>query len=398
VSDISERLEELRRSGLHRRLRLVEGPQGPRVLLDGREVLLLCSNNYLGLADHPRVRREAAAAAMHWGAGAGASRLISGNMAPHRELEQRLAAFKGSPSALLFGSGYLANTGTIASLAGRDEVVFSDELNHASIIDGCRLSRAERFVYRHRDMEHLAWGLRKAGDRASLIATDGVFSMDGDIAPLGALVELARTHRCRLLVDEAHGTGAMGPGGRGAVAEAGLSGEVDVIVGTLGKALGSYGAYVCASTEITELLINSARPFIFSTAPPPPSVGAAAAALELLTSRPDRVERLQRNAELMRSELRACGLDPGLSRTQIIPIVVGEAGRATALCERALERGVFAQAIRPPTVPEGTSRLRLTVMSTHREAELRRASRMLAAAAREPELPAGEAGALHEAA
>jgi 8-amino-7-oxononanoate synthase len=383
VDDVSERLEELRRSGLHRRLRMVDGPQGPRVLLDGTEVLLLCSNNYLGLAEHPRVRRAAAEAAMRWGAGAGASRLISGSMAIHRRLEERLAAFKGTASALLFGSGYLANTGTIAALSGRGEVVLSDELNHASIIDGCRLSRAERFIYRHRDVEHLAWGLRRARGRASLIVTDGVFSMDGDLAPLAELVELARRHGTRLLVDEAHGTGAIGPGGRGAVAEAGLTDEVDVIVGTLGKALGSYGAYVCASPEIIELLINSARPFIFSTAPPPPSVGAAAAALELLESRPDRVQRLRRNAELMSSELRAAGLEPGSSGTQILPIIVGEAGAATALCERALERGAFAQAIRPPTVPEGTSRVRLTVMATHRGAELRRAARALAGAARE---------------
>ena len=392
--DVARRLDELRRSGLHRRLRLVESPQGPRVTLDGTEVLLLCSNNYLGLANHPRVRRAAGAAAMRWGAGAGASRLVSGDMGPHRALERRLAAFDGAESALLFGSGYLANTGTIATLVGRDEVVLSDELNHASIIDGCRLSRAERFVYRHRDTEHLAWGLRKAGRRASLIVTDGVFSMDGDVAPLAELAELSRRHRCRLLVDEAHATGAIGPGGRGAVAEAGLTGEVDVVVGTLGKALGSYGAYVCASSETIELLVNSARPFIFSTAPPPPSVGAAAAALELLTSSPDRVERLARNAGVLRAELRAGGLDPGESRTQILPIVVGEPRAATALCELALERGVFAQAIRPPTVPAGTSRLRLAVMATHREAELRHAARVLVGAARE----LGVGGALDRAA
>jgi 8-amino-7-oxononanoate synthase len=398
VQDVSERLEELSRLGLHRRLRLVEGPQGPRVLLDGTEVLLLCSNNYLGLAEHPKVREAAAEASMRWGAGAGSSRLVSGNMSPHRHLEQRLADFKGTGSALLFGSGYLANTGTIAALAGRGEVVFSDELNHASIIDGCRLSRAERFVYRHRDTDHLAWGLRRARDRAALIVTDGVFSMDGDVAPLTELLGLARRSQCRLLVDEAHATGAVGPGGRGSVADAGLASEVDVVVGTLGKALGSYGAYVCASPQVTELLVNTARSFIFSTGLPPPSVGAASAALELLGSEPERVERLRGNAEAMRSELRAAGLDPGTSRTQILPVVVGEADRATALCERALEYGVFAQAIRPPTVPQGTSRLRLTVMATHRRQELRRAARTLAAAARELALPAGEAGALHEAA
>ena len=381
MSDVAARLAKLRRAGLHRRLRLIEGPQGPRVLLDGAEVLLLCSNNYLGLADHPRVRLAAAEAAERYGAGAGASRLISGDMEPHGRLEQRLAEFEGCEAALLFGSGYLANTGTVATLAGPGEVVFSDELNHASIIDGCRLSRAETFVYRHRDVEHLAWGLRESAGRPALIVTDGVFSMDGDVAPLHELAGLARRSGCRLMVDEAHGIGALGPGGRGAVAAAGLSDEVDVIVGTLGKALGSYGAYVCASAELRDLLINAARPFIFSTAPPPPSVGAALAALELLASRPGIVEHLRRNAAVIREALSAHGLDVGASRTQIVPVMVGDARRAMALCERALEGGVFAQAIRPPTVPRGTSRLRLTVMANHRADELRDAARVIARAA-----------------
>jgi 8-amino-7-oxononanoate synthase len=383
MTDIADRLEELREAGLYRRLRLVSGPQGPRVLLDGREVLLLCSNNYLGLADHPRVRRAAAEAAMRWGTGAGASRLICGNMTLHRRLEERLADFAGAESGLLFGSGYLANTGAIASLTRAGEVVFSDELNHASIVDGCRLSRAETFVYNHGDFDHLAWGLRKAEGRGSLIATDGVFSMDGDVAPLSSLVELARRYDCRLLVDEAHATGTIGPDGRGAVAEAGLGEEVDVIVGTLGKALGSYGAYVCASREIVELLVNTARPFIFSTALPPSAVAAALAALELIEARPGRIDRLRRNGELMRRELAAAGLDPGESRTHILPIVVGDEDSAVELCERALERGVFAQAIRPPTVPAGTSRLRITVMATHREAELRQAANVIGTAARD---------------
>jgi glycine C-acetyltransferase/8-amino-7-oxononanoate synthase len=383
VTEVAERLEELRDRGLYRRLRLVHGPQGPRVLLGGRPVLLLCSNNYLGLADHPRVRAAAAEAAMRWGAGAGASRLISGTMEPHRSLEVRLAEFKGYEAALLFGSGYLANTGTIASLAGAGEVVFSDELNHASIVDGCRLSRAETFVYRHCDLDHLAWGLKKAGERASLIVTDGLFSMDGDVAPLTQLLELARRHRCRLMVDEAHATGALGPGGRGSVAEAGLSGEVDVVVGTLGKALGSYGAYVCADAETVDLLLNTARPFVFSTAPAPPAVGAATAALELLRSHPHRVERLQANAARLRSALAAEGLFPGRSRTQVVPVEVGDAEQTMGLCERVLERGVFAQGIRPPTVPEGSSRLRFTVMSTHRAGELERAARLVGGAARE---------------
>jgi 8-amino-7-oxononanoate synthase len=381
--DLHERLAELESSGLRRRLRLIGGPQGPRVLLDGEPVLLLCSNNYLGLAGHPRLREAAADAALALGTSAGASRLISGTMSIHTELEARLAEFKGTESALLFGAGYLANTGTIATLARRGEVVFSDELNHASIIDGCRLASAETFVYRHADTEHLEWGLRRARGRAALIVTDGVFSMDGDVAPLGELAILARRHRCRLLVDEAHATGCMGPGGRGSVAAAGLTSEVDVIVGTLGKALGGYGAYVCGSRDLADFLVNSARPFIFSTAPPPPVVAAASAALDLLLERPDRVERLRANSAALRSALRAQRLKPIGSETQIVPLVVGEADDAMAICERLLDGGVFAQAIRPPTVPPGTCRLRLTVMATHRMDDLRHAARVIGAAARE---------------
>jgi 8-amino-7-oxononanoate synthase len=389
VTDVAERLEELRDRGLYRQLRLIDGPQGPQVMLDGRPVLLLCSNNYLGLADHPKVREAAAEAAMRWGAGAGASRLISGNMEPHRRLEARLAEFKGYDAALLFGSGYLANTGAIAALAGAGEVVFSDELNHASIVDGCRVSRAQTFVYRHGDLEHLAWGLDQAGGRGSLVVTDGVFSMDGDVAPLPQLLELAHRHGCRLMVDEAHATGAVGPGGRGSVAAAGLSGEVDLVVGTLGKALGSYGAYVCAGAETIDFLVNTARPFIFSTAPPPPSVAAATAALELVSAK--RVERLQANAAAFRAALAAEGLDAGRSRTQIVPIEVGDAEPAMQLCERLLEGGIFAQGIRPPTVPEGSSRLRFTVMASHEAGELERAAKLVGAATRELGLLAPQA-------
>jgi 8-amino-7-oxononanoate synthase len=383
MRDVADRLDDLRAAGLYRRLRLVESPQGPRVTLDGTEVLLLCSNNYLGLADHPRVRQAAADAAERFGAGAGASRLISGNMSIHERLERRLADFAGYEAARLFGSGYLANLGTVSALAGRDEVVFSDELNHASLIDGCRISRAERFIFRHRDLEHLAWGLRRAGGRGALIVTDAIFSMDGDVAPIADLLELARRHGCRLLVDEAHAIGALGPGGRGAVAEAGLCGEVDVVVGTLGKSLGSYGAYVCAGIEIVELLTNVARPFIFSTALPPPAVGAAMAALAMLEGQPGMVERLRRNGATLHDALLESGLDPGRSRTQIVPIVVGSAASAMALCEHALDGRVFAQAIRPPTVPEGTARLRLSVMASHRPNDLRAAARVIADAAAE---------------
>jgi 8-amino-7-oxononanoate synthase len=376
--DIQDRLEEIQSRGLYRRMRCVSGPQGPRVLLDGKPVLLLCSNNYLGLADHPRVREAAAEAAMRYGAGSGASRLISGNMTIHRRLEEQLAAFKRSETALLFGSGYLANAGVVSSLAREGDVVFSDALNHASIIDGCRLSRAETFVYDHCDPDHLEWGLRQAQGRGSLIVTDGVFSMDGDVAPLAQIVELAQRYDARVMVDEAHGTGAIGPGGRGAAADAGLEDEVDVIVGTLGKALGSYGAYVCCDAQMANYLINTARTLIFSTALSPPAVAAAMAALELLREQPRRVEKLQRNAAVLREALAGQGLAVPDGVTQILPVIVGDAGEAVRASERALEKGIFAQAIRPPTVPAGGSRLRLTVMASHTRSELRDAARVVA--------------------
>jgi 8-amino-7-oxononanoate synthase len=380
MNEIEERLDDIRARGLYRRLRCVSGPQGPRVLLDGRPVLLLCSNNYLGLADHPRVREAAAEAAMRYGAGSGASRLISGNMTIHRRLEEQLIDFKGAEACLLFGSGFLANAGVVSALAREGDVVFSDALNHASIIDGCRLSRAETFVYDHCDVDHLEWGLQQAEGRGALIVTDGVFSMDGDLAPLPAIVELAQRYDARVMVDEAHGTGCVGPGGRGLVAEHGLEDEVDVIVGTLGKALGSYGAYVLCEASMAKYLINTARTLIFSTALPPPAVAAAIAALDLLREQPRRVEKLQRNSAVLREALAESGMpvDPG--QTPIVPLIVGDADAAMKACERALERGVFAQAIRPPTVPAGTSRLRLAVMASHTKSELREAGRVLARA------------------
>ena len=380
MSDVASVLDELREHGLYRRLRLISGPQGARVLLDGRPVLLLCSNNYLGLADHPRVREAAADAAMRWGAGAGASRLVSGNMTVHRRLEEQLAEFKGAEACVLFGSGYLANSGTISALAREGDVIFSDALNHASIVDGCRLARAETFVYDHCDMDHLEWGLQQADGRGSLIVTDSVFSMDGDIAPLEEIVELAGRYDARVMVDEAHATGCVGPGGAGAVADAGLEDEVDIRVGTLGKALGSYGAYVCCDRVMADYLVNTARTLIFSTALPPPAVAAAIAALEMLREQPERVDRLRRNARVLRESLDGHGFDTAPSETHIVPLVVGDAHEAMAACERALGRGVFAQAIRPPTVPESTSRLRLAVMASHTRSELRTAAGVLAAA------------------
>jgi 8-amino-7-oxononanoate synthase len=386
MTDLEQHLNALEDQGLYRRMRLISGPQGARVLLDGKPVLLMCSNNYLGLADHPRVREAAADAARRWGVGSSGSRLITGNMTVHRRLESRLAEFKGTDAALLFGSGYMANAGIIPALSQAGEVIFSDELNHASIVDGCRLSHAETFIYDHGDLEHLAWGLRQARGRASLIVTDTVFSMDGDIAPLEGIAELAHNHDVRVMVDEAHATGTVGPDGRGAVAALGLTSEIDVIVGTLSKALGAYGAFAACDTQVARYLVNSARSFIYSTAPSPPVVAAAAEALEILIEQPRRVSRLRQNAQLFRRELVRRGFDveedPGSrGAAHIIPLVIGEPELAMKMSTECLERGVFAQAIRPPTVPDGMSRIRVAVMASHKPDELTAAARVLAKAA-----------------
>ena len=298
--DLEDRLDELNQLGLHQRMRMVSGPQGPRVVLEGRPVLLLCSGNALGLADHPRVRQAAADAAMRWGVGAGAARVSCGTMTLHRRLEERLADFTGQRAALLFGSGALANLGVIPALARRGEVVLHDELSHCSIADGCRLSGADVVAYRHGDAEHLAWALRQCDGRAALIGTDGMFGMDGDVAPLEEIVALARRFDVRVLVDEAHALGALGPGGRGTVAEAGLEGEVDVVTGTLGKALGSYGGFASCDHVTARFLVDGARTLLHSTALPPVAAAAAMAALELLEEQPRRVEKLRANAEALR--------------------------------------------------------------------------------------------------
>jgi glycine C-acetyltransferase/8-amino-7-oxononanoate synthase len=393
MTDVDEALEELRRAGLYRELRVIDSAPGAHVRLDGRDVLLLCSNDYLGLADHPAVRAAAGEAAERWGAGAGASRLVSGNLTPHHRLEAELARFKETEACLLFGSGYLANTGVVAALAGPGEVVLSDALNHASIVDGCRLAGAETVVYAHADLGALAAALARTGDRRATIVTDSVFSMDGDLAPLDGIVELAQRHRARVVVDEAHATGVVGPGGRGLVAALGLQGRVDVILGTLSKALGSYGAFACCSERVRAFLVNRARTVIFSTALPPPSVGAALEALRIVRDEPAVVERMRARARVLRAALAAEGFAVADGAMPIVPLVVGDPRDAMALCERALDAGVFAQAIRPPTVPEGTSRLRLVARADHREADLRAAARTLGALARDAAATAAASGA-----
>jgi len=365
--EIEARLGELKSLGLGRRVRMVSGPQGPHVVLDGKPVLLLGSDNYLGLADHPRVREAAAEAAMRWGVGAGAARPVSGTMTVHRRLEERLAAFMHRESALVFGSGFLANAGVIAALARPGDIVFSDELNHASLID----------------VEHLAWGLGQAQGRGALIVSEAVFSMDGDVAPLEDIVELAERHRVRLLIDESHAIGALGPDGRGLLAELGLEDHVDVILGTLEKSLGSYGAFAACDRTMTQYLLNAARTLIFSTAPSPPAIAGAAAALALLEERPRLVARLQLNAAALCEGLEQEGFGLNGSSTHIMSVVVGDPALTLRVCEAALSRGLFAQALVPPAVPDLGSRLRLTVMASHHAEELQAAARVLGKAARE---------------
>jgi 8-amino-7-oxononanoate synthase len=344
------------------------------VLLDGHSVLLLCSNNYLGLAEHPALTQAAAAAMERYGFGSGASRLVSGNSPLHEALEAGIAAFKGSEAAMVFNSGYAANTGVIPALAGEGDALFSDELNHASIIDGCRLSRATTHVYRHRDSDHLETLLR-ANESSSrkLIVTDGVFSMDGDIAPLPDLVLLAERYGAILMVDDAHGTGVLGSSGRGTVEHFGLKGRVPVQMGTLGKALGSFGAYVAGDRDLIRYLLNTSRSYIFSTSLPPAVCAASLAALDVLDREPERRERLWKNRTRLSHGLQAQGIDIGRSETPIIPVIVGDADRALAVSRRLLEQGMFAPAIRPPSVPQGSSRIRITVMATHSDEDIDRA-------------------------
>jgi glycine C-acetyltransferase/8-amino-7-oxononanoate synthase len=378
MSDLTSVLAELRRTGLYRQLRVIDSATGPRVDIDGASVILLCSNDYLGLAGHPEIRACAARAVEQWGAGAGASRLVCGNLGLHAELEAELARFKRHPRCVLFGSGYLANLGVITALVGRGDAVLSDSLNHASIVDGCRLSRAETIVYEHGDLDALRWCLSRVRARRSLIVTDGVFSMDGDLAPLEGIVELARRYGARVMVDEAHATGVIGPGGRGLVAARGLESDIDIVVGTLSKALGSYGAFVCCHAEAAEFLINRARTLIYSTALPPPSAAAALAGLKLLQNETGILERLRANARLLRTELARRGLEVEDGEIPIVPLIVGDPEVALELSDSALRGGVFAQAIRPPTVPPGTARLRLVATAAHTPNELRHAAAVIA--------------------
>lgn len=388
MHDWQTQLDLLERQGMRRSLRIVAQGQGPKVRVDGRDVLLLCSNNYLGIAEHPALVEQMVAATRTFGAGSGASRLVSGTMPPHAALEERLAAFKGTPAALLFNSGYAANIGVLQGLFGADDVIFSDELNHASIIDGCRLSGARTVVYPHCDTVALAELMERErpGRKGRwLIVTDGVFSMDGDLAPLVELCALKEAHDALLMVDDAHGTGVLGKTGRGTAEHLGCLDRIDLHMGTLGKALGCAGAYLAAPRLVIDTLINRSRSFIFSTSLPPGVPAAALAALDLVDSTEGQALRLrlESNRLQLAQELVAGGMDLLGSTTQIIPVLSKEPVPTMQMTARLLEEGIFLQGIRPPTVAAGKCRLRATVMASHAAADLQRAAARILAVHRE---------------
>jgi 8-amino-7-oxononanoate synthase len=373
-TQIREALSDLEAAGLlrHHPPR-ISGAQGPEIEIEGRKVVCLCSNNYLGLASHSSIAAAAREAALEEGMGTGASRLITGTMDSHPKAESAFARFVDAPASTLFSTGYAANVGAIQALVGPGDAVFSDALNHASLIDGCRLARARVHIYAHRDMEHLESLLREMRSRArrALIVTDSLFSMDGVIAPLEELASLAASFEAGLMVDEAHALGVLGPGGRGLSAAAGI--KPDVLVGTLGKAFGVAGAFAAGSEPIVSLIRNRARSFVYSTAPSPVIVRAALAALPLVQEADQARRTVLFHADRLRSELRGLGFNVPEGNSHILPVFIGDNGRTMELSGKLLERGVFVQGIRPPTVPAGTARLRLSPMATHRTEHIERA-------------------------
>ena len=382
---LTSELAQLNQAGLSRSLRSVMTAPTGRTLLDGREVILLGSNNYLGLSVHPIVVEAAAAAMQKYGTGASASRLMSGNCDLYTELETKIAEAKGTEAALVFGSGYLANIGTIPVLAGKGDLILSDALNHASIIDGCRLSQATKQIYRHCDVEHLGSLLSQSMKfRHKLIVTDGVFSMDGDIAPLPEICRLAERYDATVMVDDAHSFGVLGETGGGAIEHFGLENRGVIQMGTLSKAIGGLGGYVAGSTALIDFLINRARGFIFTTGLPPATLAGASAAIDVIGSNPELRQRLSSNVLLLKNALLERGFQLLPSQTQILPLILGAADVASRFAEALLSHGVYAPAIRPPTVPEGTSRLRISVMASHTTEDLETAVRGFEAARAAP--------------
>ncbi len=369
---IREEIENLKKEGLYITIRTIESPQGAWIIVDGKKVLNLCSNNYLGFANHPKLREKAEEAIERFGVGPAAVRTIAGTMSLHNELERKLAEFKGAEATISFQSGFNANLATIPALVGRGDAIFSDELNHASIIDGSRLSRATIIRYNHNDPVDLEKKLKEEGPkyRRKLVVTDGVFSMDGDIAPLPEIAEVAEKYDAILMVDDAHGEGVLGRGGRGIVDHFGLHGRVDIEVGTLSKAFGVVGGYVAGSKEIVEYLKQKARPFLFSSAVTPPDVAASIAAVDILTESDELVNKLWDNAKYFKEGMKKLGFDTGKSQTPITPVMLGEATVAQEFSKRLFEEGIFAQAIGYPTVPRGKARIRVMISATHSREDL----------------------------
>lgn len=371
---LAEALDDLREQGLFNSIRTIESPMGGRIVVDGQHVLNFCANDYLGLANHPRLREAAKRAIDDYGVGPGAVRSIAGTQTLHVQLEESLARFKGVEACITFQSGFTANLATIPALVGRGDVIFSDTLNHASIIDGCRLSRAQIVAYEHNNVDDLRRKIAETSDyQRRLIVTDGVFSMDGDIAPLPELYAVAQEHGILLMVDDAHGEGVLGRGGRGIVDHFGLHGKVDIEVGTMSKAFGVVGGIVAGSQLIIDWLRQRGRPFLFSSAMTAPDTGAALEAVAMLESSEELVERLWANASLMKQEMHNLGFDIGSSSTPIIPVMLGEAKLAQAFSRALFEKGVFAMAIGYPTVAQGKARIRVMNSAAHSQADLEEA-------------------------
>jgi len=369
---LKEELFELSRIGRRRSLRWIEDLKGVKALIEGREVLLFCSNDYLGISRSERFKEVVLEVLDKWGAGAPSSRSIAGSFLIHGELEEELSRFKGTEKALLFSTGYMANLGILTTLVGEGDLILSDQFNHASIIDGARLSRAEVLVYRHRDMDHLEDLLKRSNHRRKLIVSDGVFSMEGDIAPLRELKELSDKYGAILVIDDAHGTGVLGKEGRGIAEHFGLLGEIDVQMGTLGKALGIMGAFVAGEAVLVEYLLNRARTFMYTTSLPPVVVGLVKEALRILKEEPWRREKLWENTRLFREGVKRLGFRV-LGETPIVPVVIGDDELTMRLSAALFEKGIYVQGIRPPTVPPGTSRLRFSISALHSESDIERA-------------------------
>jgi glycine C-acetyltransferase len=375
LSYLSEQLNQWRQEGTYQRLRVLQSESAAHSRFDGKEVINLASNNYLGLTTHPKLREAALEAVRKFGVGSGAVRTISGTMSLHLELEERIAAFKHAKACVVFQSGFAANAGTVAAILDPEDHIISDELNHASIIDGCRLSRAKIHVFPHKDTlaaENILTELDRAAGRKLLIS-DGVFSMDGDIGPLPGLTAAAEKHGAIMMVDDAHSSGVLGRNGRGTIDHFGLHGRVQVQVGTLSKAIGVLGGYVCGSRDLIEFLYHRARPFLFSTSHPPAVAAACLAAFDVLEQEPERIQNLWNNTKYFKAGLTSSGFDTGMSETPITPVIVGEPKLAHELSRLLFEEGVLATGIGFPTVPKGKARVRTIVTATHTQEELDRA-------------------------